>query len=469
MPKFWNLSANPEEDVLDIKVHGDIVSDSSWFFGSEDDVVCRDFIKALEHYKNAKIINVSINSGGGEVFAAVSMAQALKRHKAEVHTYVDGLCASAATLIAMAGDVRHMSNSGLYMIHLPSGSFRGNRMDLDKGKEVLSKVEDVIRMTYKEKTNLSDEQLTEMLEHETWLTADEAYAYGFIDEIDKEPEDEIDSLIKDIKETCFTMHGISYNFVAYADPKQLRSKLALITKNYKGGKAMEFEEIMNSLDEANRGVVENAIKDKVNEATAPLTEQVTQLTDNLAESTKSLEDARAELDSVKNELAEANAKLEAVNTTGAEDEDTKFLNSLPENARQAVLDARKVAADAVEAQKKLEDEKNYTEFCNKLNEFGELPLQDEHKAALYNISKTNPTEFAKIEDLFKVANSAMATLGTDIGANDEPVSDSGDAFEIINQKIEKLRKDNPEMDYNDAFSAVVREEPDLYARYRESM
>ena len=61
MPKFWNLSANPEEDVLDIKVHGDIVSDSSWFFGSEDDVVCRDFIKALEHYKNAKIINVSIN------------------------------------------------------------------------------------------------------------------------------------------------------------------------------------------------------------------------------------------------------------------------------------------------------------------------------------------------------------------------------------------------------------------------
>ena len=147
MAKFWNLSANKESDSLDIKVHGDIVTDSGWF-GSEDDVVCRDFIAALDHYKDAKRINVYINSGGGEVFAAVTMAQTLKHHNAEVHTYVEGLCASAATLIALAGDVRHMSNSGLFMIHLPSGSFRGNRMDLDKGKEVLEKVEDIIRMIF---------------------------------------------------------------------------------------------------------------------------------------------------------------------------------------------------------------------------------------------------------------------------------------------------------------------------------
>ena len=468
MPKFWNLSASKESDVLDIKVHGDIVTDSGWF-GSEDDVVCRDFIEALEHYKDAKRINVFINSGGGEVFAAVTMAQTLKHHNAEVHTYVEGLCASAATLIALAGDVRHMSNSGLFMIHLPSGSFRGNRMDLDKGKEVLEKVEDVIRMTYQEKTNLSNEQLTEMLEHETWLTAEEAYAYGFITDIEKEPEDEIDKLVNDIKDTYFTMHGVSYNFVAYADPTQLRNKLTKIVETNKGGKAMNFDEIMNSLNEADRGTVESAIKDQVSAATTQLTDQLAEVTDSLNQANEQLNDTRAELENVKAELDASKTKIAKLHNTGAQDDDAAFLDSLPENAKQAVLDARKDAAEAIAAKLAMEEEKNYTDFTNKLNAYGELPLQDEHKAALYNISKSCPTEFAKVEELFKVANSAMATLGTDVGSNGEPVTDSGDAFEIINQKVEALRKENPEMDYNDAFTAVVRKEPELYARYRETM
>jgi ATP-dependent Clp protease protease subunit len=468
MPKFWNLKANDAQDVLDINVHGDIVTDSGWF-GSEDDVICRDFISAVNHYKDAKRINVYINSGGGEVFAAVTMAQTLKHHNATVHTYVEGICASAATLIAMAGDERHMSNSGLFMIHLPSGSFRGNRMDLDKGKEVLEKVEDVIRMTYQEKTNLSDEQLTAMLEHETWLTAEEAYAYGFITDIEKEPEDEIDKLMNEIKENYFVVNGVSYNFAAYADPTQLRDKLTEIVANNKGGKAMNFEEIMNSLEEADRGTVEAAIRDQVSEATTQLTEQLTETTDSLNQSNTQLEDTRAELEQVKAELSDAKAEIENLKSTGAEDEDEAFLNSLPENAKQAILDARKVAAEALEAKQKLEDEKNYTEFLNKLDAFGELPLQDEHKAALYNISKNNPTEFAKVEELFKVANAAMTSLGEDVGTGAEPVADTDDAWATINNKIDALRKENPEMDYNDAFSAVIRQEPELYAKYRESM
>ena len=176
MNKFWNMSSNLTDDsVLNMYVYGDIVTDSHWFFGSDDDVVTREFIKDLNNHPQAKRINVYINSGGGEVFAAVAIAQQLKKHKAEVHTYVEGIAASAATIIAMAGDVRHMTVSGLYMIHLPSSSVRGNKHEFEKGIEVLQKVEDIIRLTYKNKTNLSDEELTAMIDHETWLTAEEAY------------------------------------------------------------------------------------------------------------------------------------------------------------------------------------------------------------------------------------------------------------------------------------------------------
>ena len=117
MNKFWNIASTLGDDkVLNVYIYGDIVTDRNFWFGSPDDVVTREFIKDLNNHPNAKRINVYINSGGGEVFAAVAMAQQLQKHKAEVHTYVEGIAASAATIIAMAGDVRHMSKSSLYMI-----------------------------------------------------------------------------------------------------------------------------------------------------------------------------------------------------------------------------------------------------------------------------------------------------------------------------------------------------------------
>lgn len=471
MNKFWNMSSNVANDgILNIYVYGDIMTDQSFFGASEDDVVCREFIKDLHAHPNAKRINVYINSGGGEVFAAVTMAQQLKKHKAEVHTYVEGMCASAATLIAMSGDVRHMSISGLYMIHLPSGCFRGNRMDLDKGKEVLSKVEDIIRLTYKEKTNLSDEQLTAMLEHETWLTAEEACEYGFITDIEKEPEDEMDCLIKELQNNMVAMNGVEINIAAYADQTQLRTKLAEIKSKKKGGHVMDFKEFLDSLSADTRTMVEDSIKDQLMQATAQVAEQVNGLTDQLSQTTAQLEDTQAELTKVQDELAASKAEVEKLqNATGAEDEDTRFLNSLPETARQAILDARAVAAQAIADKQRLEDEKAFGEFKDHLAEYGELPLQDEHKAALYNISKANPTEFGMIEDLFKVANAAMQAGFQDIGTGSEDNAPLDNAFEEIERLISNKRSEDPTMEYNDAFTAVVRENPALYARYRETM
>lgn len=467
MRKFWNMSPSlTNNNVLNVYVYGEIVTDSSWWFGSEDDVVCREFIKDLHEHPNVTRINVFINSGGGEVFAAVTMAQQLKQHPAEVHTYVEGICASAATIIAMSGDVRHMSISGLYMIHLPSGSFRGNRIDLDKGKEVLSKVEDIIRLTYKEKTNLPDEQLTAMLEHETWLTAEEAYNYGFITDIEQDSEATIDKLLKDLQSDIINFNGINVNIAAYADPAQLRAKLAKIQN--KGGAIMNFTDFLNTLDSEKRNMVEQMIKDQV---TAAVNTQTQTLNDQLQQTVAQLTTTQNKLTEVENSLAASEAKvtkLQTELTNASEDEDTKFLNTLPENARNAILASRKALAEVEAEKQRLLDEKEYDSFIAKLSAYGNLPLQDEHKAALYNISKQNPTEYAKLEDLFKVANNAMHTQFQAIGTDHEQNVATDDAWTQLSNAIMIKQKDNPTMTYNEAFAAVVKENPALYETYRDA-
>lgn len=468
MNKFWNIATNYTDDsVLNMYVYGDIVTDSNWWFGSEDDVITREFIKDLNNHPNAKRINVFINSGGGEVFAAVAMAQQLKRHKAEVHTYVEGIAASAATIIAMAGDVRHMTVSGLYMIHLPSSSVRGNKHSFAKGIEVLEKVEDIIRLTYKDKTNLSDEELTSMIDHETWLTAEEAYKYGFITEIEESP-DQIDSLIKEIQNDLIAMNGVNINIAAYAEPDKLRAKLAEIQdRTGRGGKVMDFQAFLNSLPADKRTAVEKAIQDQIVNKTAELTTQVTNLTDQLTTLTDQLTASQTSLAETQAELTAAENKIKDLETsTSEEDADTKFLNSLPAEARQAVLDARKVAAEAKAALAQANEDKAFAEFQDKVKIFDNLPLQDEHVKALYNMSKSCPEDFASVEALFNSANAAMGTQFIQTGQDGEGVGAPTNAYDEIERLVTAKREADPSMDYNTAFANVISENPELYNRYR---
>ena len=470
MNKFWNMASKFDDDsVLNMYVYGDIVTDSHCFWGSEDDVVTREFIKDLSNHPNAKRINVFINSGGGEVFAAVAMAQQLKKHKAEIHTYVEGIAASAATIIAMAGDVRHMTVSGLYMIHLPSSSVHGNKHSLAKGIEVLEKVEDIIRLTYKQKTNLSDEELTQMIDHETWLTAEEAYKYGFIDKIEEDP-DQIDDLIKEVQNDLIAMNGININIAAYAEPEQLRAKLTEIQNknNKKGGIVMDFQAFMNSLPVEKRAVVEDAIKTQITNETTELTEQVTNLTEQVASLTDQLKTSQDNLSETQDKLHNAEDKIKTLkDSASGEDADTKFLNSLPAEARQAVLDARKVAAEAQAALNKANEDKAFAEFQDKVKVYDNLPLQDEHIKALYNMSKNCPEDFAAVEALFNSANTAMNGQFVQVGQDGEGTGAPTNAFEEIENLVKAKREADPTMDYNTAFATVINENPDLYNRYRD--
>ena len=125
-----------------------------------------------------------INSYGGDVFAAMDIYNALRQYKPGVTICIEGLCASAATVVACAGH-SIIAHNGLYMIHRPSSELSGmyESAELAKTLNALEAIEGSLIAVYAEKTWLSEARLKEMMSAETWLTASEALSDGFVDEI----------------------------------------------------------------------------------------------------------------------------------------------------------------------------------------------------------------------------------------------------------------------------------------------
>lgn len=151
-----------------------------------------------EQIRDESEILVRINSYGGDVFEAQAIYNLLKPLNVQVK--IDGICASAATLIACAGKTVSMPMNGIYMIHLPATWLAGyyNTIDLEKTKSSLDKVTETILAVYKRKTDIEEETLREMLSNETWLTAEEAKSQGFIDTV-LELDPDVENRVKSIK------------------------------------------------------------------------------------------------------------------------------------------------------------------------------------------------------------------------------------------------------------------------------
>ena len=126
-------------------------------------------------------VTLRINSQGGDVFEAIAVYNLLKT-RGNVTVYVDGVCASAASIVAMSGRVIMPSNA-MMMIHSPSTGLYGTSKELQDMAELLDRIRDNIAVIYAEKTGLSKEEITAMMESETWFNGTEAKAKGFADEV----------------------------------------------------------------------------------------------------------------------------------------------------------------------------------------------------------------------------------------------------------------------------------------------
>ncbi|HDX9528910.1 TPA: Clp protease ClpP [Bacillus thuringiensis] len=186
------------ENEYKLTVYGSI---GGWFSENNAEAVRR----KIQDVKAEKI-HVHINSGGGSAFDGVAICNQLKQHDAEIIVHIDGWAASAASVIAMAGDKIIMPGNTMMMIHQASTFEYGNADLFEKTARDLRKIDSALAASYKKRFVGTDEELKQLLKDETWLTAEEAVALGLADEIadeieiDDTQEDEEEEVVENFKE-----------------------------------------------------------------------------------------------------------------------------------------------------------------------------------------------------------------------------------------------------------------------------
>jgi len=178
--KFWNFKAL-DEKTGELTLYGEI-SDVTWW---GDEITPKQFKEDLDTLGDIDVLNVYINSPGGDVFAGQTIYSMLKRHKAKVNVYIDGVAASIASLITMAGDKVIMPANAMMMIHSPWTIAMGNAQDFRKLADDLDKIRESMIVAYESKSALTKDEIIKIMDNETWLTAEECKEYGFADEIEE--------------------------------------------------------------------------------------------------------------------------------------------------------------------------------------------------------------------------------------------------------------------------------------------
>lgn len=163
-----------EDQTADIYIYDEI---GGW------GISARRFTEDLISLGNLSHINLHIHSPGGEVFDGIAIYNQLKNYSATITVYIDGLAASMASVIAMVGDTVIMPKNAMMMIHKPWGVSWGDANDMREYADLLDKLENVLIPAYVAKTGKTTEEITAMLEQETWLDGDECVEHGFADKV----------------------------------------------------------------------------------------------------------------------------------------------------------------------------------------------------------------------------------------------------------------------------------------------
>nr|UVM81371.1 MAG: Clp protease [Bacteriophage sp.] len=168
---------NSTSTSADLYFYGDIVSD--WWGAWDETDQYPEQVKNFLDEAQGKDLNIYINSGGGSVFAGMTIYNMLKRHQGYKTVYVDGLAGSISSVIALAGDKIVIPSNAYYMIHKPLGEIEGNANQLREHADLLDKIEEGILNVYSEnlKEGIDIEIIKELVNAETWLTGIEASKY----------------------------------------------------------------------------------------------------------------------------------------------------------------------------------------------------------------------------------------------------------------------------------------------------
>jgi len=230
MKKFWNWVKDEKSDARTLYLDG-VIAEESWF---DDDVTPKVFKSDLMAGKGDIVI--WLNSPGGDCIAASQIYAMLMDYKGTVTIKIDGIAASAASVIAMAGTNVLMAPTALMMVHNPLTVAIGDSEEMQKAINMLSEVKESIINAYEIKTGLSRAKLSKLMDAETWLSANKAMELGFAD-----------SLLEDEKKRS-TLDDVTYAFSRRAVTNSLLDKVCpKKIPNKKGTSAESLEKRLNNI------------------------------------------------------------------------------------------------------------------------------------------------------------------------------------------------------------------------------
>ena len=222
--RFWDFRAAADENAApELILYGDIASETWW----GDEVTPLQFTEELNALGNVPEIVVRINSGGGDVFAANAIYTRLKDNAAKITVKIDGWAASAATIVAMAGDVIEIPGNGVFMVHDPAIGLLGyfNEADLAKASEELKVIKQSIINGYALKTGKAAEEIAAIMAAETWFDGKQAVDAGFCDRLMFE---EADTTVENAAKVI--VNSVSMNLEQFPNmPVSLLNRLAAHT------------------------------------------------------------------------------------------------------------------------------------------------------------------------------------------------------------------------------------------------
>ena len=222
--KFWNWVRDSDTGERTLVLNGQIAEDS-WFGDEVTPAIFRD-----ELMKGEGNITVWINSPGGDVFAAAQIYNMLMDYKGSVTVRIDGLAASAASVIAMAGTTVEISPVGMLMIHNPSTAVIGNTKEMQAAIQMLDEVKESILNAYELKTGQPRQSLSDLMDAESWMNAKKAVELGFADKILFANEDE-EKQSEGVEAMLFSQRAVTNSLIDKIKAQSLKFVKAAVPDN----------------------------------------------------------------------------------------------------------------------------------------------------------------------------------------------------------------------------------------------
>lgn len=266
MNKFWNFIRNDEGERI-LRLDGPIDEDNFW----GDEITPAAFRDELETEEGD--VTVWLNSPGGNVLAAAQIYNMLCDHKGKITVKIDAIAASAASVVAMAGDVVLISPVGMLLIHDPMTIAMGNAKDMEKAITTLNEVKESIINAYQKKTGMSRNKISRLMENETWMNAQKAVELGFADGImfDKKGGEDTEKEGNDEKEIEASWHPYSTKamgqrilnrLVSADDIPAVTGEESVTAENSSEGDEPVEEGMINSEHPAEDGISEISVIDE---------------------------------------------------------------------------------------------------------------------------------------------------------------------------------------------------------------